>query len=109
MRRIRILADARQDLVFGYWFYEQQAAGIGRYFLDTLYSDIESLRISAGVHSICFDHYHRLLSNGIKFNSGFQWPRTSRHARDGNVEHITESLSESWRLETRGAMEFLPV
>jgi len=63
VRRIRILAPARRDLAAGYRFYEKQAEGIGRYFLDTLYSDIESLRISAGVHAVCFDRYHRLFSN----------------------------------------------
>ncbi len=62
MKRIRILEAARLDLIAGYWFYEKQAQGIGRYFLDTLYSDIESLRISAGAHVVCFDKYHRLLS-----------------------------------------------
>ncbi len=62
MKRIRILEAARLDLIAGYWFYEKQAQGIGRYFLDTLYSDIESLRISAGIHVVCFDKYHRLLS-----------------------------------------------
>lgn len=62
MKRIRILEAARRDLLAGYRFYEQQSEGIGRYFLDSLYSDIESLRISAGVHAVYFDHYHRLLS-----------------------------------------------
>ena len=62
MRRIRILEPARRDLVAGYRFYERQAEGLGRYFLDTLYSDIESLQISGGVHMVCFDRYHRLLS-----------------------------------------------
>ena len=62
MTRIRILGAARRDLIAGYHFYENQAEGIGRYFLDTLYSDIESLQISAGVHAVCFGHYHRLLS-----------------------------------------------
>ena len=62
MRRIRILEPAQRDLVAGYRFYEKQAEGIGRYFLDTLYSDIESLQISAGIHVVCFDRYHRLLS-----------------------------------------------
>lgn len=45
--KIQILASARADLVAGYWFYEGQASGVGRYFLDTLYSDIQSLTISA--------------------------------------------------------------
>ncbi|MFZ5555700.1 MAG: type II toxin-antitoxin system RelE/ParE family toxin [Pseudomonadota bacterium] len=62
MRGIRILEAARRDLIAGYRFYEKQAEGIGRYFLDSLYSDIESLRISAGSHAVCFDSYHRLLS-----------------------------------------------
>ena len=63
MRSIRILEAARWDLMSGYRVYEKQAEGIGRYFLDTLYlSDIESLRISAGVHAVCFRRYHRLLS-----------------------------------------------
>lgn len=62
MKAIRILAAARGDLMAGYRFYEKQTAGIGRYFLDTLYSDIESLRISAGVHVVYGDGYHRLLS-----------------------------------------------
>jgi len=62
VKRIRILEAARRDLLAGYGFYEKQAEGIGRYFLDTLYSDIESLHICSGVHAVCFGHYHRLLS-----------------------------------------------
>jgi len=37
-------------------------AGVGRYFLDTLYSEIESLALNAGVHPQIFESYHRLLS-----------------------------------------------
>jgi len=62
VRQIRILAAARRDLVGAYRFYERQAEGVGRYFLDTLYSDIESLRINAGTHSLCIGSYRRLLS-----------------------------------------------
>ncbi|MCC5873750.1 MAG: type II toxin-antitoxin system RelE/ParE family toxin [Gammaproteobacteria bacterium] len=62
MKEIRILVAARRDLMAGYRFYEKQAPGIGRYFLDTMYSDIESLRIHAGVHALYFGNYHRLLS-----------------------------------------------
>lgn len=39
MKTIRILPAVRHDLVDGFHFYEMQAEGIGRYFLDTLYSD----------------------------------------------------------------------
>ena len=64
---IRILGSASQDLVDGYRFYESQAVGAGNYFLDSLYSDIDSLIISAGIHSIHFGNYHRLLSKRFPF------------------------------------------
>jgi len=60
--KIKILNSANQDLIEGYWFYEKQTKSLGAYFLDTLFSDIDSLKIYAGIHSINFDKYHRLLS-----------------------------------------------
>lgn len=65
--RIRILSSASLDLVAGYHFYEQQSKGLGDYFLDSLYSDIDSLLVSAGVHTVHFGKYHRLLSNRFPF------------------------------------------
>lgn len=61
MKSIQILGAAQRDLIRGYRFYERQAPGVGRYFLDTLYSEIESLGINAGIHPIIFADYHRLL------------------------------------------------
>jgi len=37
--KIRILKSARQDLADGWRFYQQQSAGIGDYFLDSLLSE----------------------------------------------------------------------
>jgi len=65
--KIQILASASQDLIDGYWFYEKQSEGVGSYFLDSLYSDIDSLIISAGIHPIYFHKYHRLLSKRFPF------------------------------------------
>ncbi|VAX07017.1 Plasmid stabilization system [hydrothermal vent metagenome] len=65
--KITILASASQDLVEGYWFYEKQSEGIGAYFLDTLFSDIDSLAIYAGIHEIHFGKYYRLLSKRFPF------------------------------------------
>lgn len=65
--KIKILASASQDLIDGYWFYEKQSEGIGEYFLDTLFSDIDSLMISAGIHPIHFGKYNRLLSKRFPF------------------------------------------
>lgn len=39
--RVRITRPAEQDLLDGYTFYERQQAGIGSYFLDSLYADID--------------------------------------------------------------------
>lgn len=65
--KIRILGSASRDLLDGYRFYETQATGVGTYFLDTLFSDIDSLAINAGVHAIHFEKYHRLLSKRFPF------------------------------------------
>ena len=56
--KIKILSSASQDLIDGYWFYEKQAEGLGTYFLDSLFSDIDSLIINAGIHPLHFGKYH---------------------------------------------------
>jgi hypothetical protein len=43
--RIAILPSARDDLASGFEFYEGQAEGIGSYFLESLFSEIDSLRL----------------------------------------------------------------
>jgi plasmid stabilization system protein ParE len=63
---IRILESAIQDLIHGFKFYEQQGVDLGSYFLDSLFSDIDSLLISAGIHSVHFKKY-RLLSKRFPF------------------------------------------
>jgi plasmid stabilization system protein ParE len=65
--KIRILPSASQDLIDGFWFYEKQSDGLGSYFLDTLFSDIDSLSIYSGIHPIYFEKYYRLLSKRFPF------------------------------------------
>jgi hypothetical protein len=65
--KIRILGAAGRDLIDGHRFYEIQSPGVGNYFLDSLYSDIDSLVVSAGMHSVHFGRYHRLLSKRFPF------------------------------------------
>ena len=55
--RIRILSAAESDLEEGHRFYEAQADGLGAYFLDTLYSDIDSLAYFAGMHRVVFGYH----------------------------------------------------
>jgi plasmid stabilization system protein ParE len=64
--RIRILNEAEKDLEEGYRFYESQSPGLGSYFLDSLYSDIDSLSYFAGIHPVVFG-YNRLLSKRFPF------------------------------------------
>jgi plasmid stabilization system protein ParE len=62
MMRIRISEGALADLDDGYWFYELQESGLGDYFAITLSSDIEGLKITAGIHRKDYRDYHRVLS-----------------------------------------------
>ena len=64
--RIEILDEAEKDLVDGYAFYERQSQGLGHYFLDSLFSDLESLHLYAGIHAMHFG-YHRLLAKRFPF------------------------------------------
>jgi hypothetical protein len=48
--RIEILNVAKRDLSTGYRYYEKRERGLGRYFLDSLYSDIEALSVFGGIH-----------------------------------------------------------
>jgi hypothetical protein len=64
--KIKILPQAEQDLIDGFHFYEMQQTGLGGYFLDTLFSDIESLEFFAGVHPVVYGQ-HRLLSKRFPF------------------------------------------
>ncbi|RKX83430.1 MAG: type II toxin-antitoxin system RelE/ParE family toxin, partial [Spirochaetes bacterium] len=57
--KIKILPSASQDLIDGYWFYEKQSPGLGSYFKDTLFSDIDSLVFFGGILQIFYDKYHR--------------------------------------------------
>ena len=65
--KIEILDKAEDDLVEGYLFYEQQQAGLGAYFLESLYSDIESLRLYAGIHRNAYGEFRRMLSKRFPF------------------------------------------
>lgn len=50
--KLKIHPLAYDDPLAGRGFYEMQQAGLGAYFLDTLFSDIESLLLHAGASAI---------------------------------------------------------
>lgn len=64
--RVQVLDEATADLADGFRFYERQADGLGDYFLDSLWSDIQSLRLSGGIHAIHYG-YHRLISRRFPY------------------------------------------
>lgn len=64
--RIKILDEAEEDLVNGRKFYEKQSSGLGDYFLDSIFSDIESLYLYAGIHPMHFG-YHRQLTRRFPY------------------------------------------
>ncbi len=59
--QIEIHEDALSDLKKSYWFYENQQTGLGDYFLDTVYSEIESLVVFAGIHRKIYGVYRLLV------------------------------------------------
>jgi len=64
--KIRILSSAVDDLLDGQTFYERQGEGLGDYFLNSLYSDIDSLTLFGGIHAKYCGH-HRLLSKRFPY------------------------------------------
>jgi plasmid stabilization system protein ParE len=47
---VKILPSAINDLADGRTFYEQQTPDVGDYFLDSLFSDIDSVALYGGIH-----------------------------------------------------------
>lgn len=60
--QIRISRSAETDLLEGYAFYEHQQPGIGDYFLDSLFADIDALTLFAGIHPKPDGRLHRTLA-----------------------------------------------
>ena len=63
---VNILDDAEQDILDGFRFYGSQSSGAADYFLDGIYSDIDTLALSAGVHQKS-KGYYRLLSKRFPY------------------------------------------
>jgi len=64
--KVEVLETALDDLADGFHFYENQSEGLGAYFIDTLWSDIDALCAFAGIHPI-YMNYYRLLSKRFPY------------------------------------------
>lgn len=58
--RVKILNSAEKDLEEGFRFYESQSPALGAYFIDSIFSDIDSLEFFAGIHQKSFGYYRQL-------------------------------------------------
>ena len=47
---ITILPSASRDLASGFAFYERHEPGLASYFMESLFTDIDSLNLYAGIH-----------------------------------------------------------
>jgi plasmid stabilization system protein ParE len=64
--RLRILDSALEDLDRARLFYERQGEGLGAYFLDSLFGEIDSLVLYGGIHRKVFG-FHRLLARRFPY------------------------------------------
>ena len=64
--RVVVLASAKEHLIEGFSFYETRNSGLGTYFLNSLFADIDSLTIYAGLH-LFFNGYQRMHSQRFPF------------------------------------------
>ena len=69
--KILITESAYNDIASAKAFYGAQERGLGEYFQDSIFSDIDSLLVNAGIHTI---HYgkHRLLSKKFPYAIYYQ-------------------------------------
>lgn len=94
--KVQILDQAADDLADGFRFYERQAEGLGDYFLDSMWSDIQSLRFYSGIHAI-HNGYHRLLSKRFPYAIYYRIEQGVARVRAvldcrRNPEHLSERL-----------------
>jgi len=64
--KVQVLRSAIEDLAAGRKFYDRQEAGVGDYFFDSLFAEIDSLALYGGIHSIHFG-FHRLLAKRFPY------------------------------------------
>jgi plasmid stabilization system protein ParE len=64
--KIRFLRSAVEDLANGHRFYHQHGAEAAAYFMDSLFSDLDTLARNGGTHRKCFG-YHRMLAKRFPF------------------------------------------
>ena len=67
VKEVIVLLEAAQDLEAGREFYEKATEGVGQYFVDCIISDLDSLKVQAGIHRKDSGLY-RMLSKRFPFS-----------------------------------------
>ncbi len=97
--RIRILPSAKRDIRRGCRFYERQEIGIGCYFLDSLYSDIDSICVFAGIHRRIGELF-RFKSKRFPF-----WVYYRLEADTAYVVAVLDARQAPWKVQRRERIE----
>jgi hypothetical protein len=63
---IVVLDSAAEDIKGGKRFYDSREPGVGDYFEESILSDLDSLILYAGIHTVHFG-FHRMLSKRFPF------------------------------------------
>jgi hypothetical protein len=66
LMKVHVLRSAVNDLTKARKFYDRQEEGIGDYFFDSLFSEIDSLVLFGGIHSVHFG-FNRLLAKRFPY------------------------------------------
>ncbi len=64
--KVRALRSALLDLADGRRFYDRQGAGLGDYFFESLFCEIDTLAVHGGIHRQ-IQGFHRLLSKKFPY------------------------------------------
>jgi plasmid stabilization system protein ParE len=71
--KVQVLRSAMEDLAAGRKFYDRQETGVGDYFFDSLFAEIDSLALYAGIHSVHFGFY-RLIAKRFPYAIYYKTP-----------------------------------
>ena len=65
---IKILRSAKRTMAEAIGFYEHQEPGLGAYVLNSIMSDLRSLKIYAGVHQKYNNSYYRMVCKRFPYS-----------------------------------------
>lgn len=73
--RISVLHSARRTLADGIRFYERQETGLGAYFLNSIMSDLRSLKVYEGTHQKYNESYYRMICKRFPYSIYYRTER----------------------------------